>query len=136
MAAQSKYSSNVQRWAAVCIGVALTALLLAVSAPPASAHDICTSHPSDPDALGSGAANSVVCMRYNHSRLDVCDRHRDGHRVYARTYAIFSNVPNAPLYDTNGADSGCGNYGVALDMASFNVCVEYEGCGSPVYRPF
>ena len=136
MAAESKYSPTFPRWATAWAGVVLTALLLAVSASPASAHDQCTAHPSDPDAFGSGAANSVVCMRYSHTRLDVCDRDRDGHQVWARTYAMFSNAPNPALYDTNGSDPGCGNYGVPLDMASFNICVAYEGCGTPVYRPF
>lgn len=117
------------RWPAALVGVLLAALVLAVAAPPAEAHDFCIAHPSDPDALGSGDQNTVVCVRYNHSRIHVCDRHRDGHKAYARR-TVWGETLN-PIYDYNGADPGCGDYAADLDILSINVCVQYEGCGEP-----
>ena len=132
---QAVHLPKVRLLAAAGVALLLAMLALAASAPPAAAHDVCTSHPSDPDALGSGALNTVVCMRYNHTRLDVCDRHVDGHKAYARRYVWGGYLE--PLYDTNGAESGCGNYPVnSLDLLSFNVCVQYEGCGTPESRPY
>ena len=69
--------------------VLLLAVVMVAYAPLAAAHDTCSSHPSDPDALGSGAANSVVCLKDNHSRFDVCDRHSDGHGVMVRVHRLF-----------------------------------------------
>lgn len=107
--------------------LAASGVMLA-SAPPAAAHDTCVAHPSDP---------SVACLRSDHSIVDACDRQSDGHQVWARVH--YSNGDIVSFFDTNGANSGCGNYPLAWYSngfaISYNVCVETEGCGSPKYRP-
>jgi hypothetical protein len=51
----------------------------------------------------------------------------------------YSNGAIVSFFDDNGANSGCGNYAPAFYAngiyISYNVCVETEGCGSPLYRP-
>jgi hypothetical protein len=109
--------------------------LMVVASPPAYADDTCVLHPSDPDAIGSGADNSVVCLKDNHTRLDVCDRHSDGHRVYVRRIKRDGTVM-PPFYDEDGAGGFCGHYyhaNWATVLSSYNVCVETEGCGAPKY---
>jgi hypothetical protein len=108
--------------------------LMVVTSPPAYAHDTCVHHPSDPDALGSGDPNSVVCLKESHTRLDVCDRHSDGHRVYVRRILRDGTVL-PPFYDDDGAFGLCGHYNGNWGdiLSSYNVCVEAEGCGSPLY---
>jgi hypothetical protein len=113
--------------------VLLFAVVMVAYAPLAAAHDTCSSHPSDPDALGSGAPNSVVCLKDNHSRLDVCDRDPDGHWVAVRVH-LPSNATEQ-FYDGNGAADGCGHYNANFtNIMSYQVCVESEGCGPRVYR--
>jgi len=111
------------------LGLAITALLMALGTPAAQAHKTCATHPSDPDALGSGALNTVACLRTDHIYVDVCDRDADGHYAYARVYygsTIYS------FDDTNGSAAGCSTYNIA-GSDSYNICVSYEGCGTPVY---
>jgi len=114
--------------------------VMLVSASPALAHYECVHHPSDPDALGSGAANTTACLRDDHTILDVCDRDSDGHLAYARVTYADSAAPTHAFYDTNGAEPGCSNYSQG-DLSYYgtlyyaiNICVQYEGCGSPMYR--
>jgi len=115
--------------------VLLFAVVIVAYAPLAAAHDTCSSHPSDPDALGSGAANSVVCLKDSHSRLDVCDRHSDGHGVMVRVH-LSSNATD-DFYDRNGAAAGCEQYsaGAFPNMMAYQVCVDSEGCGPKIYGP-
>jgi hypothetical protein len=98
--------------------------LMVATSPPAEAHDTCTTHPE----------GSVACLKDNHTRLDVCDRDSDGHRVYVRR-TLNDGTVMPPYYDPDGAGGSCGhvygNWGVSL--YAYNVCVESEGCGSPVY---
>jgi hypothetical protein len=112
-------------------GLLLLALLVA-AVPRAQAHDICIGHPRDP---------SVVCLRYYHQRIDVCDRDQDGHRAYARA-TYYDKRTNTwyvrDFYDPDGEGGYCGHYwGYTVgpyDWAfSVNVCVQTEGCGSPLY---
>src|SRR5829696_5393248 len=114
--------------------VLLLSGLMAVTSPPAYAHDTCVLHPSDPDAIGSGAENSVVCLKDGHTSLDVCDRHADGHRVWVRRIQRDGDVM-PPFYDDNGATFGCGHISGPWStlLSSYNICVETEGCGAPKY---
>ena len=73
--------------------------LAAWPAPAAAQQDVCATHPSD---------DSVVCVRNNAHTVDVCDRHADGHRAYARvttqeSYPAFTSGH----YDANDSQPGC-----------------------------
>ena len=50
----------------------------------------------------------------------------------------YSNGTIVSFFDNNGADAGCVNYYPGFYAngyyVSYNVCVETEGCGSPLYR--
>jgi hypothetical protein len=135
------FSALVGRRGALGLAGALVLLAAAVvflaSAPPAAAHDTCTHHHSDPDAFGSGAPNSVVCLRVYHTRLDVCDRDPDGHVVWARVH--YSNGAIGRFEDYNGANGDCYQHypptSPTVYPISYNICVESEGCGQPIYRP-
>jgi hypothetical protein len=115
-------------------------LALIAGVPNAQAHETCAHHPSDPDALGSGAANSVVCLKDDpthaggHDRIDICDRDPDGHYVYARI-SRYAGDPNPYIfYDTDGYGGLCRHIGVNPGgIYAYNVCVQYENCGSPIY---
>lgn len=89
---------------------------------PARGGDTCVGHPSEA---------SVVCVRNNDTRVDVCDRHEDGHRVYARVITQESR-PSYRLtgYDDNGSNSGCGNFPQSSRVLSIAVCVQSEGCST------
>ena len=94
-------------------------------ASPASAHNICSTHPSDPSTVCMSASGSTGAQ---HAYLVVCDRHTDGNYAYARTYR--NGVVQSPLYDQNGAAAGCSLYNASVgSLDSFNVCVQNEGCG-------
>ena len=105
------------------LGVVVSCLLV-IGVQRAEAHDTCTTHPE----------GSVVCLKGGHTRLDVCDRDPDGHRVYVRRVNFFGTVL-PPFYDDDGAGGQCGHYtGLwSTELRSYNVCVEAEGCGRPVY---
>jgi hypothetical protein len=87
--------------------------------PPAL--DVCATHPSDP---------SVVCVRNEGRTVDVCDRHADGHRAYARVVSEAS-APGfqSPFYDANDSQPGCSNIPFPSRVLSVAICVQYEGCG-------
>jgi hypothetical protein len=116
---------------AAAVTAAITPML--VLASPASAHNVCSYHPSDP---------STACLiptyyengTYDpHGKLLVCDRQADGHNAYARTrrHGVIQN----PLYDNNGASAGCTAYQAnPSTLERFNVCVQQEECGSPVFK--
>jgi hypothetical protein len=113
-----------------------TAALIAATTPmlalasPASAHNVCSTHPSDPSTVCLSASGSAGG---EHRYLVVCDRDTDGNYAYARTFR--NGVAQAPLYDQNGAASGCSLYTAnASTLESFNVCVQNEQCGRPVYK--
>lgn len=75
--------------------VAFATAFVVVPASPALAHDMCVSQGRD-----------VGCVRYDHRRLDACDREADGHRVYA--VATNGLGDRWTVSDPNGADPGCG----------------------------
>jgi hypothetical protein len=107
--------------AALLIAVGLSV----ISGPVAQAHQICTTH----------ADGSYVCLGGdpNHGYLIVCDQDVDGNYAYARTYR--NGVVQPPLYDQTGAGGGCSLYEARVStLDSFNVCVQNEGCGQPIYR--
>jgi len=124
----------IRRAALAMPAVLIGAVLMLAAAVPAEAHDTCSHHRKDP---------SVVCLKVDHSRIDVCDRHRDRHRAYARVR--FGNGWVLDFYDLNGAKPGCERYDPYKDhlirvprnvpMLSYNVCVIRERCGRPRYRP-
>jgi len=90
--------------------------------PPPPAKDICVAHPSDP---------SVVCTRNAGHTVDVCDRHADGHRAYARVITQASYpTSQSPYYDTNDSQPGCANIAFPSRVLSVAVCVQYEGCSA------
>lgn len=81
----------------VLFGAGLLGLMfLIIPAPQAIAHDDCVAQGED-----------VACVRYNHQRLDACDRELDGNRVYA--VAINGRGDRWEVYDDNGSNSGCGH---------------------------
>lgn len=112
-------------WLAGVLVLLVSAVMLLGSALPAEAHDTCSHHPR---GLG------VACLKANHSRLDVCDRHK-GSRVWARVR--YSRGYSISFYDPNGAKRGCGHYNPYIwgVHVSYNVCVQNQGCGLPRYRP-
>ena len=87
-----------------------------------AAQDVCATHPSD---------RSVVCTRNGGFTVDVCDRHADGHRTYARVVTQAS-LPGfqSPYYDTNDSRPGCANIPFAARVLGVAVCVQFEGCGA------
>lgn len=88
----------------------------------ATAPSTCVRHPAEA---------SVACVRNNAHVLDVCDRHADGHRVYARVITDASSPTFlSPFYDDNDSKSGCANIPFTSRIASFAVCVQYEGCSA------
>ena len=89
---------------------------------PAPARDVCATHPSDP---------SVVCVRNQGHTVDVCDRHADGHRAYARVITEASNPAfQSPFYDDNDSQAGCANLHFPSRVLAVAVCVQYEGCSA------
>lgn len=89
-------------------------------------------HPSDPDAFGSGSPNSYACEKWNY-RVRACDRHVDGHQVWAGYEMEF-----APgFYWTTAAapSGGCVTQGAAGNILRYRVCVTNEGC-SAFRRPY
>ena len=99
-------------------------VLLALSALPAEADTKCSRH----------AEGSTVCLTSGHNWLRVCDLSKDGRLVSARTYRY--GVVRPPLYDKNGARRGCSRYRARVgSLDAFNVCVQRESCGRPVYWP-
>lgn len=103
------------------VAAAASASILALPAAGlAQAQDVCAGHPSDP---------SVVCVRDQAHTVDVCDRHADGHRAYARvvtqeSYPAFMS----PYYDANDSQAGCTNLHFPSSVVSVAVCVQHEGC--------
>ena len=108
--------------------LALAALVLAAGPNQAQAHDICSEKVPD---------GSVACMRFNHTKIDVCDRQADGHRAYTRILLGFDAAGQpayaSPHYDTNDSQPGCSRYNFPSPAVSWTVCVQTEGCGAVKY---
>lgn len=106
---------------ALTLSLLLAAVLLA-SVTKAQAHDTCIKHPREA---------SVVCLKAGHSRIDVCDRDADNHYVYARFYILGGLFE---WQDKDGYGGYCGHTTVTPNsISSYNICVQYEGCGTPLY---
>jgi len=103
------------------VACAAVAALAFAGGASGQAQDVCAAHPSDA---------SVVCVRDQAHTVDVCDRHADGHRAYARVVTQESYPAYlSPYYDANDSQSGCSNLHFPSAVVSVAVCVQYEGCG-------
>jgi hypothetical protein len=108
---------------ALCVAAIAVAAALG-PAGSASAHQRITTLAGD---------GSYAVMLADHSYIFACDQDSDGNRAYLRYYV--NGVLQAPLYDPDGAGGNCGGTPInpgTLD--SFNICVQNEGCGAPIYR--
>ncbi len=108
--------------AGVAIGLAMVVGAAGVPAVASAQAKVCADHPSDP---------SVVCVRNEARTVDICDRHADGHRVFARvvtqeSYPAFLS----PYYDANNSKEGCSNLHFPSKVVSVSVCVRDEGCSA------
>lgn len=112
--------------------LAVTASMLALAtgnADPAAAAAPGYSHATTLAGDGSYAAISA-----DRSTLVGCDRDRDGHSAYLRRYDIWGGLYPA-VYDPDGAGGACAVVPVNdWPLGSYNICVQREGCGRPVYR--
>jgi hypothetical protein len=107
----------------------LALLLLAIGPPPAEAHDTCSQVVPD---------GSVACLRFNHTKIDVCDRQADGHKAYARSLVGYDAAGQPAYYRwyDNDPGNGCSRYNFPKDFAQYYIaCVQFEGCGRPYYKP-
>lgn len=97
-----------------------------VVVPAASAHDGCVQSWYEP---------SVACGRNWHKTVDVCDRHADGHWVWAQVHLadLSGSGDSYPIIvDESGSQSGCGSKTFRREVdwvVGFQVCVQHEGCG-------
>jgi hypothetical protein len=124
---QSLASTPALRRLAMATSALLIAAVLSLAiAAAADAHQTMSTMPGDP---------SFAVMFINHDVLAVCDADADGHYAYLRRTGIWGNVL-APVYDPDGAGGACGYVAVPnpFGLSSYNVCVQYEGCGIPVYQ--
>lgn len=107
-------------------GLVLTMLvvLLGFGAASAQAHSVTIFHPNEP---------TYATLYTDHTSMWVCDQDPDGHRAYIRFY--IGGVLQPAVWDPDGYGGNCGVRPVnPATLDSFNVCVESEGCGTPVYR--
>jgi len=102
--------------------VALALVVLCVGV--ASAHSVTTIMPGD----GSYASLSTA-----HNQVWVCDQQADGNLAYIRLWV--NGVVQPPIYDADGYGGGCTLHLISPTATdSFNICVQNEGCGTPIYR--
>jgi hypothetical protein len=102
----------------------LAALLLLGNAASASAHLTRTTLAGD---------GSFATLLSSHATISVCDQDVDGNYAYVRR--VVNGVTLAPFYDADGAGGSCSIVGVnPATLDSYNICVQNEGCGVPVYR--
>jgi hypothetical protein len=98
-------------------------------ASPASAHNVCAYHPSDPSTVCLSAGGDPYV---EHRYLVVCDRARDGHKANAKAWR---NGVVHRLYDQNGGQPGCTAHNANVsNLDRFAICVESEHCGPPVWK--
>lgn len=122
MILSSAFGRRCARAVGGLLGLVLVGAALGVSVPTARGADVCVKHPSDP---------SVVCVRKADTIVDVCDRHADGHRAYARVITKASAPEfQSPYYDTNDSQPGCANVTFSSPVESVAVCVQTEGCSA------
>jgi hypothetical protein len=105
------------------LALAVVALLLLAGAPRAAAHNTSTT---------LGGDGSTAFLDSTHSTFTVCDNDPDGHYAFVREKDYNGNYWVG--YDTNGSATGCSFYSNDFGVIAYNICVQYEGCGSPYYR--
>jgi len=115
----------VRRWSQFAAAVfMLAALMLLGSAASASAHQTVTVLPGD---------GSYATLFAGHGSIAVCDQDADGNYAYVRR--VINGVTLAAFYDPDGAGGNCGLVLVnPTTLDSYNICVQNEGCGVPIYR--
>jgi len=120
-----------RRWSQLAAAVLmLAALMLVGNAASASAHQTVTVLPGDGSyaTLFDGWSGG-----YDHDTIAACDQDSDGNKAYVRR--VVNGVTLAPVYDPDGAGGSCGIVGVnPTTLDSYNICVQNEGCGTPIYR--
>ena len=103
---------------------------LAVGAGSASAHTTCTYH-----AGGDYACLLDRAEPFNvHESIIGCDEDVDGNYAYIRWWR--NGVLQPPRYDPDGAGGSCAvvsRSSWSPGLESYNICVQNEGCGRPVY---
>lgn len=103
---------------------------LAVAPTSALAHDAC---------IGISVEPSIACVRNGHKTVDICDRHADGHWVWAQVQLIdlagSSGDRIISVSDTNGSAPGCRHFtaGELWAVGMVQVAVQYEGYGAWLY---
>lgn len=120
-----------RRWSQLAAAVFMLAVLtLLGSAASASAHQTSTTLAGD----GSFATlYDGFVGGYTHDALTVCDQDVDGNYAYVRR--VVNGVTLAAFYDADGAGGVCSTVQVnPTTLDSYNICVQNEGCGAPVYR--
>jgi hypothetical protein len=119
-------AAAVRRLATAASALLTAGVLSLALVAGADAHQTMTVMPND---------GSFAVMYINHDTLAVCDEQVDGHYAYLRRTDIWGNVLPT-VYDPDGAGGACGYVAVpnAFGLSSYNVCVQYEGCGIPVYQ--
>jgi len=97
---------------------------LALGAAGASAHAVTIFHPNEP---------TYATLYVDHTVMWVCDQDPDGNRAYIR-FSI-NGVEQPAVWDPDGYGGACGERPVnPATLDRFNVCVQNEGCGTPVFR--
>lgn len=77
---------------------------------------------------------SFAAMSDDRGTLFGCDGDKDSHKAYLRRYDVWGSLYPA-TYDPDGAGGACAAVPVNdWPLASYNICVQQEGCGTPVYR--
>jgi len=122
----TEHSVRAKAAIATALAGAAMALVLAFGPAPAKAHDVCSEVVPD---------GSVACLRFYHTKIDVCDRQVDGHRAYARMLLINGKYAD-PLYD-NDKGTGCSRYNFpGIYVGRWAACVQAEGCGGVWARDY
>jgi hypothetical protein len=123
---QGRVGTRLRR-AAVTFVLSGTMVLASVAA--AQAHETSTTKSGD---------GSIARMDGTHQVTAVCDRDPDGHYAYIRETAYNGVVFN--IYDNDGYGGNCGHdysynpNNFTTWLYAYNICVQAEGCGGPVYN--
>jgi hypothetical protein len=95
----------------------LAAAVFSGTGPSANAHTACAYNPPDP---------SYGCY-IGHSRFDICDAHRDGHRTRIRFKVPYKTGYFYTPWDSYGGE--CAREGLLNYPTEFWLCIETEACG-------
>jgi hypothetical protein len=111
-------------WLGLLVGLGMVCATTLVSAAPAQAANRCSHMAHDP---------SYACVDPgNAAWINVCDRDHDGHKTYARVHTQFLQEPFFPSGYDDSYLPPCHREGYNGNIDWFQVCVQYEGCGSRV----